>query len=85
VLAGLLSDKELTFDVDREDVVDFDARHFVEIAKMFDAGIALVEPGERRPSGANSKHARQGTYHDDIDSPELLFRFYKQPSNVLVV
>ena len=41
VLAGLLGDKELAFDVDGEDFFNIGACDFVEVAEVLDAGVAL--------------------------------------------
>jgi hypothetical protein len=41
VLACLLGDKELAFDVDGEDPVDLGARGLVEVGEVLDAGVAL--------------------------------------------
>ena len=41
VAPRLLGDKELAFDVDGEDVVDFGAGDFVDVVEVLDAGVAL--------------------------------------------
>ncbi len=46
VLAGLLSHKELTLNVDGKDVVDLGAGDLVEVAKVLDASVALASDGE---------------------------------------
>lgn len=46
VLAGLLGDKELAFDVDGEDFVNFGACDFVEVAEMLNAGVTLALSGQ---------------------------------------
>lgn len=42
VLAGLLGDEKLALDVDGEDFVDFGACDLVKVAKVFNAGVALL-------------------------------------------
>ena len=41
MLAGLLGDEELAFDVDSKDLVDIFAGYFVEVAKVLDSSVAL--------------------------------------------